>query len=54
MKTDLPNQEKTLMLLMIVTYWTVILIICWFSYESITQFVVHTFSQARITAFSRP
>jgi hypothetical protein len=49
MKTYLPAQEKALLLFLTLTYWIVFLAICWFSFDSIQQFVLHILSQSDLS-----
>ena len=45
MKNDPHDQEKALLLIMITTYWIVLFIICWFSFDSVVQFASYVLSR---------
>lgn len=50
MKTDPPDHDKKLLHILIIAYGIVILIICWFAFDSVLQFFRYILSHTDITS----
>ncbi|MPR37203.1 hypothetical protein [Salmonirosea aquatica] len=50
MKTDSPNLDKKLLLILIAAYGIVVLIICWFAFDSVLAFFRYILSHTAITS----